>query len=307
MKKILSTSLAIGLLVSTTGTVYAQVNEGIKNQKMEQKVRQNEGELFIGLIEGVENGKVKVKGIFDITGKINKDSDVYIDLSGAEGKENVSEYPEGYIISIYYDEVDITEGVTIIKANKLSAVEANGEVSTCEPVAKPITMMPVKNKEVTTMPVKEERELVIGVIEDYSKDTNRVQIKPIFDLTDRLYGEKIFLDITDAEYRDGKIEEFPNGYLISVYYNDIEEKDGEIVVKAEFVSAVEEDQEVTINETLIKTEDKKDVEVKPITIMPVKSKEATTMDVKEAEVESNEGESFWSKAINFITNLFSFL
>lgn len=147
MKKLLSMVLVISMLVMITIPISAADTKIKKDDtggltKREMKIgdlawhkegTQTENKLFIGLIKAYENEKVKVESLFDLNNEFKSDDIIYIDVKNAEFLNGeVTNYPEGYLISVYYDEIiQTTDGYEII-AKEVSAVEENGTVTICE-------------------------------------------------------------------------------------------------------------------------------------------------------------------------------
>lgn len=220
MKKVLLMIVTLMLVASSIIPVYAEEQE----------------ELFIGLIEKVENDMVKVQPLFNLKHEYKENDVVYIDISKIDTKDQT--FPEGYLISINYKEESMEGDKYIVVASSLSAVEPNAEASICG----------------TTEIAEQDDELFIGKI--IKVDGSLVQVEPVFDLEHEYKdSDVVYINLENV---DVKNQTFPEGYLMTVNYKDIVTKDDHYEVIASDFIAVEEEQVMTTFEVPKTDEEDKD-------------------------------------------------
>lgn len=134
MKKLLIMALAISISSTLSLSVKAdevKTKRNVNNDQVEEQ--QTENKLFIGLIKGYENGKVRVKALFDADSGLESKDNIYINVDDAEFPNGeVNEYPEGYLITINYYEIKQTSSGHEMIAKVVRAVEEDQQVTICE-------------------------------------------------------------------------------------------------------------------------------------------------------------------------------
>ncbi|GAA0181709.1 hypothetical protein SH2C18_42060 [Clostridium sediminicola] len=172
MKKLLIMALAISISSTMSFSVKAdevKTKRTVSNNRVEEK--QEENKLFIGLIKGYENGKVRVKALFDVDSGLESEDTIYINVDNAEFPNGeVNEYPEGYLITINYDEIKQASNGHEIIAKVVRAVEEDQEVTIAEsPEINLISANPSQIKEKRIKP-----ELINEEVMHYDEEANEI-------------------------------------------------------------------------------------------------------------------------------------
>lgn len=84
---------------------------------------EDQGELFIGLIEEVDGDYILVDPLFFDSENIDENKTIRI----KKDPQSDLDYPVGYIVSLYYDEYTFDQDVYTITANDSLVVEENSE------------------------------------------------------------------------------------------------------------------------------------------------------------------------------------
>lgn len=247
MKKVTGYMITLGVILTMgMSPVHgaSRINPPVKEASIQENKNSND-KMFIGKIIGIEEGKIEVEPLFDLNESFNETDRVYIDLKEASfANESFKKYAEGQLITIYYQQIDNKENTYTYIANQVHGVEDDQIVSIglpTESVRDEITIQPIMDD---TQP-KNDSIVFIGVVEAY--EDNQVKVKPIFDLS-REYSEddNVYINVSDASFSMGEIDEYPIGYLINIRYESVNQQDNHIEIIAKEVRSLEEDKEVSI-------------------------------------------------------------
>lgn len=253
MRKLVSKSIVIGMtiLVGASTVHGSPITTTAELQTKVEKTSINETKLFIGKIISFENGKVEVTPLFDLNKDYKETDSIFIDVTNAGFLgEEIKVYPEGNLISIDYNTIEKSNSNYTIIADIVRSVEEDQVVSIAttnmDEVKTP--QIGIGDFEKNQIEESNEAELFIGVIEEYKN--NKVKVKPIFDLSrDYKDTDSVYVNITDAEFPNGVITEYPEGYLLDITYETIQQTGNGFEILAKEVTAVEEDKVVTISKT----------------------------------------------------------
>lgn len=136
--------------------------------------------------------------------------------------------------------------------------------------------------------------LFIGKIKSFNE--GMVEVEKLFDLeNDFTKEDMIYIDVTSAEFPNGEVTEYPEGYLITVDYKEIVNEDSSFKIIATVVNAVEEDGVVTIAEENTTAEQNTTDESK------LQVEEQVQI---EPELCIEKQPSLWDKVVNFFRSIF---
>lgn len=123
-KNILTVTMLVTLLLISSLVVFAQ------DDKVSPKgsvVGNDQESLLIGKIISHKNSSVLVKGLMGYDGEIV----IHITDQTAFPNGAITDYPEGYLITAYYDGSIMESFPPQINASSIAGVEEDGKVSIC--------------------------------------------------------------------------------------------------------------------------------------------------------------------------------
>lgn len=227
----------------------------IKEVSAQIEPAEYEGNFIAGLIEKPcqeHEGGIIVKGLFGLEGEVcitTDDNTVY--HQGAKPEE----YPKGYILSGYYTGEETRDAKEILLSTLL-AVEEDQVIEIDDPIETDASIEAEAapkagiSTEVSAEVEATEGELVIGVIKKPCEDhKGGIIVDGIFGTT----GDLCLIIDENTVFKNGKPEEYPEGYLISGFYTGkvIEGDVPQITLTT--LSAVEPNQEIKLDDPVMES------------------------------------------------------